>query len=111
MASILGAFAHPLDNAAEVAARVSAAADAGGFRLPDDLSQLLGSVSAPRDQAMAAAASTAGQSPAANQTPTDAQVKTSGTWWTLYRVPILIGAGLLAAIVVLPRLLGGRRRG
>lgn len=111
MASILGAFAHPLDNASDIAARVAAAAKEGGFALPDTLQQLIGAVSAPRDPAVAASASNAGSSPKANQTAADATVQGTGSWWTRYRVPVLIGAGILAAVVVLPRLLGGRRRG
>lgn len=99
VSSFLGAFAHPLDNAKETAARVQAAADAGGFNMPPILSQVLASVSVAQPQEARAAARVNASAPPAS-IPAGYAQSTLAPLWSRYRIHIMIGAAILALWLV-----------
>jgi hypothetical protein len=109
-ASLLGAFANPLDNAADTAQRVAAAAQAGSFTMPPMIGSILSAVSVQQDPATATQNAAASPSPTANRAPAEMPAEAPPAWrawlsgWRLVAV-------LAAAAVAGWYLLGRRRRG
>jgi len=109
-ASILGAFANPLDNAAETAARVAAGVQAGGFTLPPYIGQILSAVSVRQDPATATANAVAAPSPVANDSAA-ATAAAPAAGWRVWLTGWRLGVVIAGAVALGWFLLRGRRRG